>query len=77
MKVIIKDAGRKKPLTIRIPLRMAMNSVTAAIVSCHSELTFEQSVAFMRAVRKASKQLKGIPMVEVREGNGNEVTVFL
>ena len=77
MKIIVKEKGQEKPLTIRVPLRMLLNSITAGVAAKHTELSYMQMVKLMRAVKKSAKRLDGIPLIEVMEKNGDEVTIFL
>lgn len=78
MKIIIKEESGVKPIKIRIPLGLAANSVTAALISKKSEeLTYSQAVRLMRAVKKSAKLLDGMPLVELIEDGGDCVTIFL
>ena len=77
MKIIIKEAGKEKPMTIRLPLRLFANPLMAAGAAKYSELSYPQAVALMRALKKSSKLLKGTPFVEAHEKDGDEVTVYL
>ena len=77
MKVIINDGSRERPITIRLPLGLAANRVSSAIIAKNSEMSFEQAQALMKALKRAKKQLSGAPLVEVKSANGEEVTVYL
>lgn len=77
MKIIIKERGDAQPRTVRLPLRLAANFLTAGVAAKNTELSYLQAVRLMRAIRKASKQLQGTPLVEITEQNGDAVTVFL
>lgn len=78
MKIIISEKGSEKPKTIRVPLGIAANSITAGLISIKSEeLTFRQATKLMQALKNAGKHLDGTPFVEVIEEDGDRVTIFL
>lgn len=78
MKVVIKNSGDAKALTIALPTAFLFNPASAAIVSKQTEeFTYEQMHSLMKALRKAKKCLRSIPIVEVKSSNGEEVTVWL
>lgn len=77
MKIIIMEQGAESPRTIRLPLRLVANFLTAGVTAKNTELSYAQAVKLMRALKKASKQLNGTPLVEITEQNGDAVTVFL
>lgn len=78
MKIIINEKGSENPKTIRVPLGIAANSVTAGLISIKSEeLSFSQATKLMKALKGAGKYLDGAPFVEVIDANGDRVTIFL
>ena len=77
MKIIIKQTAKEKCRTVRIPLAIAANPVTAAALAGKTELSFKQTQALMKAFKRSAKLLNDQPFVEVCEENGDKVQIFL
>lgn len=78
MKVVIKNGGDKKAITIALPTALVFNSASAAIVAKQTEeFTYGQMHSLMKALKKSKKVLDGVPFVEVKSSDGEEVTVWL
>ena len=78
MKIIINEKDSENPKTIRMPLGIAANSVTAGLISIKSEeLSFGQATKLMKALKEAGKYLDGAPFVEIVESGGDRVTIYL
>ena len=78
MKVVIKNGGEEKTITVALPTALILNPASAAIVSSQTEeFTYGQMNSLMKALRKSKKVLDGVPFVEVKSSGGEEVTVWL
>ena len=78
MKVVIKSGGEEKTIKIALPTALVLNPASAAIASKYTEeLNYKQMNALMKALRKSKKVLDGVPFVEVKDADGDEVTVWL
>lgn len=78
MKVVIKNGGEEKTITVALPTALVLNPASAAIVSTQTEeFTYRQLNSLMKALRKSKKVLGGAPLVEVNSGDGDRVVVYL
>lgn len=78
MKVVIKNGGEEKTITVALPTALVFNPASAAIASKYTEeFTYRQMNSLMKALRKSKKVLDGAPFVEVKSSDGEEVMVWL
>lgn len=78
MKIIIKNSGGEKTITIVLPTALVFSPASAAIASKYTEeLNYKQMNALMKALRRSKRVLHGTPLVEVQSSGGEDVTIWL
>ena len=78
MRLYIQMQGKPRPILIVLPTRLLFSPLTGTILRCATgKLTTAQWMKLMRAVRRSARMLRGTPLVEVEEADGERVTIFL
>lgn len=76
MKIILKEKAHKK-LILYMPLGVMINPITTSILSKKSGLSYSQAQEIMKELKKSSRLLKGKPLIEISEKDGDEIIIFI
>ena len=77
--ITVRIKSDKHRLFIPIPVRLALNSLTARLIEKHSgiSITRNQRREFRRAVHQSKKLLHGAPLIEVHSKENDDVVIKL
>ncbi len=78
MRICIREREKSRPIVILLPTRLLCSPIAGAILRCATgKLTTAQWCRLLRALRRSARVLRGTPLVEVQEADGDSVRIYL
>ncbi len=78
MRIYIRGQGKARPIRILLPTRLLLSPIAGSILHRTSgKWTAAQWRKLLGALRRSARVLKGMPLVEVEEKDGDSVRIYL